>query len=180
MLSYEFLTKKKEEFEVPKRFLELGENYEKDVGGVDFGFDGLLYVSNYVFLIFYGKKKKTLIGFILGSNPQIDREKGEKKVFLPLAIYIEPKFRKSGGKYKQIADFVIKALIRRLEARKFDHLQIVSRVPQLTGQSFTDEGYKRFLIPLVQFIKEESKRRKKEGLPGRYDKSTASFYFNKK
>ena len=124
----------------------LGKCYEKDIGGIDMGFNSIVYLSDYLFLI---REGKTNIGFILGQQSGTLFE--NEKSFQPIAMYLKPEYRNKAGKFKDIKQKSLEALVDILGEKKFDRLNVI---PNGFGSSFlvTDVGVEQCLKPLFSLL----------------------------
>jgi hypothetical protein len=137
-----------------KRIIDMGDKYEKDIGGLDMGFGGILYITKYVDLML---SKDNPIGFILGTNA-IEAFPDEKS-FYPTAVYISPKYRNKTGKHKNVLNNALIHLVNSLEENNFDRLKVFPQFPGMV----TDIGHKKVLKPLHEILVDRAKKDHEEG-----------------
>jgi hypothetical protein len=147
---------------------EMSTGYEKDINGIDLGFNGLISITNHAFLI----NHSTPAGFILGKDSFYPQFPGEKS-FCPVAAYLKPEYRNKAGQHKDVMKNALEALVDTLEQRGFDRFNIIPDCPGSHGL-VTNAGEKQILQPLFYMLQA---RAKAKTAPGTANDDEASAYF---
>ncbi|MBW2977844.1 hypothetical protein KY331_03290 [Candidatus Woesearchaeota archaeon] len=139
--------------EVPDQYLrqiaELGQDYERAIGGIDMGFAGLWQIVENV-LSLHDEDDK-VVGFLTGSDVGCANAfEGEKRMYLS-AAYLAPDYRNSSGKHEGVLKNALESLVDTLEEEGFDRLRIFP--PRMfCSMLVTDVGKEKVLRPLYDVL----------------------------